>query len=102
MVHRPADSRLLVNLLAHEKEYAKQLLAILDASHLSLASLSAYAAASPPPMSQAILAIVGFLDSGDDALQRYAVSVNHWRQHLKGLKELEEEVGNIVRDREIL
>jgi len=102
MVHRPTDSRLLVNLLAHEKEYSKHLLVLLDSSHSSIASLSAYAAASPPPMSQLILAIVGSLVNADNALQRYAASVNDWRHHLKSLKDLEEEVGNIVRDREIL
>ena len=40
MVHRPADSRLLSNLLTHEKDYAKHLAILLDYSQASLASFS--------------------------------------------------------------
>jgi len=102
MVHRPADSRLLTNLLSHEKEYSKHLLTLLDYSRSSLASFSAYASASAPPASHAILAVAGSFAVADDALRRYAVSVDEWRNHLKSLKSLEDEVGNIMRDREIL
>jgi len=102
MVHRPADSRLLANLLANEKEHAKQLLTASTSSRASLASLSAYAAASPSTLAQVILAVAGALDSADNALQRYAASVHEWRQRLKTLRGLEDEVGNIIRDREIL
>ena len=102
MVHRPADSRLLANLVANEKDYAKQLFAVTTASRTSLASLSAYAAASPTSIAQVILAVASVLASADNAIQRYAASVNEWRQRLKTLKDLEDEVGNIIRDREIL
>jgi hypothetical protein len=102
MVHRPADSRLLTNLISCEKEYSKQFLALLDASHSSLASLSAYAASSPPPVSHLILAVAGSLAAADDALRRYAASVDEWRGHLTALKDLEDQVSNVMRDREIL
>lgn len=102
MVHRPSDSRLLANLLNHEKEYAKQLLGLLDSSHVSLASFSAYAAASAPPASNAIIAVAGTLSSADDALRRYAGVVDTWREQLKELKDMEDDVGVIMRDREIL
>jgi hypothetical protein len=102
MVHRPADSRLLTNLLTHEKDYSKHLLSLLDYSHASLASFEAYASASSPPSSHAILAVARFLAGADEALRRYAQSVEVWQDHLKDLKDLEEDVGNVMRDREIL
>lgn len=102
MVHRPADSRLLANLLSHEKDYWKYLVTLLESSNASLASFSAYAAASSPPASHAILAVAGSLAGADDALRHYASAVEQWREHLTALKTLEEEVGNIMRDREIL
>jgi len=102
MVHRPADSRLLTNLLQHEKEYSKQVTQLLDHSNASLASFAAYAAASPPPASQIILAVAGSLAAADEALKRYARGVDEWRESMKHLKDMEDEVGNIMRDREIL
>lgn len=102
MLHRPADSRLLANLLSHEKDYTKALNVQLDVGHASLASFSAYAAASPPPASRAIAAVAGALVGAQDALRSYALAVDEWCEQLRMLKELEDEVGNIVRDREIL
>lgn len=102
MVHRPTDSRLLANLLSQEKEYSKQLAAVLETSQASLSSFSAYASASAPPLSQVILAVAGALAGADDALQKYLEAVDEWRDQLRRLKGLESEVGNIMRDREIL
>jgi predicted secreted protein len=102
MVHRPTDSRLLANLLSQEKEYSKQLGTVLETSQASLSSFSAYASASAPPVSQVILAVAGALAGADEALQKYLEAVDEWRDQLKRLKDLELEVGNIVRDREIL
>ena len=102
MIHRPADSRLLANLLSQEKEYSKQLRTVLETSQVSLASFSAYASASAPPLSHVILSVAGALAGADEALQKYLEVVDQWRGRLRGLKELESEVGNIMRDREIL
>lgn len=102
MVHRPADSRLLTNLLQHEKDYSKQLLSLLDHSHASIASLAAYASASPPDASHIIIAVTASFAGADEALRRYAASVDEWRTYLASLKELEDDVGNTTRDREIL
>ncbi|KAJ7187148.1 hypothetical protein C8R46DRAFT_1059007 [Mycena filopes] len=102
MVHRPADSRLLTNLLTQEKEYAKHLATLLDHSNASLASVTAYASSSSPASAHLILAVAGSLSAADDALRHYAAAVDRWRDYLKGLKALEDEVGNIMRDREIL
>lgn len=102
MVHRPADSRLLANLLSHEKDYSKHLATLLEHSQLSLASFSAYASASSPPLAQAIITVAGALSGADDALRKYALSVESWQAQLNALKGLEDEVGNIMRDREIL
>ena len=102
MVHRPADSRLLTNLLNHEKDYSKHLSILLDYSQAALASFSAYAAASAPPTSQVIIAVAGALSGADDALRNYAAAVERWQEQLKALKTMEDDVGNIMRDREIL
>lgn len=102
MVHRPSDSRLLTNLLNHEKDYSKSLHSLLDHSNASLASFSAYASASSPPVSLALIAVAGSLAGADEALRRYTRSVEEWQIRLKELKDLEDEVGNIMRDREIL
>ncbi|KAK7039341.1 hypothetical protein R3P38DRAFT_2613630 [Favolaschia claudopus] len=102
MVHRPADSRLLANLLTQEKDYAKHLATLLDHSNASIASVTAYASASSPASAHLILAVANSLAAADDALRNYAVAVDRWRDYLKGLKALEDEVGNIMRDREIL
>ncbi|KAI0354480.1 hypothetical protein OH77DRAFT_1521747 [Trametes cingulata] len=102
MVHRPADSRLLANLLSHEKDYSKHLSTLLEYSHSSLASFSAFAAACAPPTSQVIIAVAGALAGADDALRNYAAAVERWQEQLKALKDMEDDVGNIMRDREIL
>lgn len=111
VVHRPPDSRLLTNLIAHEKEYTKHFVSLFPLSHAALASLSAYSAASPSenPYSsnsgspaQVLAAIVDVLAGADDALQRYLHVVEKWREQLVSLKELEDDIGSILRDREIL
>ena len=88
MVHRPSDSRLLVNLLTHEKDYAKQLAALLDHSQSCLASFAAYASASAPPTSQIIIQVAGALAGTDEALRKYAASLEYWHDQIKGLKGL--------------
>ncbi|KAF9449205.1 hypothetical protein P691DRAFT_574737 [Macrolepiota fuliginosa MF-IS2] len=102
MVHRLSDSRLLSNLISHEKDYSKHLQSLLSSSHASLASLSAFAAAATPSISRVILSISGDLSSADDALRRYKDAVDAWREQLKTLKDMEAEISNILRDREIL
>lgn len=102
MVHRPSDSRLLSNLISHEKDYSKHLQSLLDSSHASLASFSAFAAATTQPISRVILSIVGDFSGADDALRHYKDAVDAWREQLKTLKDMETEISNIVRDREIL
>lgn len=102
MVHRPSDSRLLVNLISHEKDYTKQLYALLERSQSSLASFSAYASASSPPTSQVVIEVAGAFAGADEGLRKYAASLEVWQEQLKSLKELEDEVGNVMRDREIL
>jgi len=103
MVHRPSDSRLLNSLLSNEKEYHKQLLVLLDNySQQSLGAFAAYASASPAHVARAVIAVAGSFAGADDALRRYAVSIETWQAELRTLKDLEEEVGNVMRDREIL
>ncbi|KAF5319482.1 hypothetical protein D9619_008759 [Psilocybe cf. subviscida] len=96
------DSRLLTNLIQQEKEYSKQVNHLLDSSCATLAALAAYAASSPPPVSHVIMELTGTLGASDAALKRYALGVDEWRETMRTLKDAEEEVGNIMRDREIL
>ncbi|KAG6812587.1 hypothetical protein H0H92_002056 [Tricholoma furcatifolium] len=98
MVHRPSDSRLLNNLLNHEKDYAKSVLGLVSPSN----ALGAYAAASAPPVSDVLLRVSTALASADEALKRYADRVEAYREQLKMIKQLEEDVATVVRDREIL
>ncbi|KAL5513458.1 hypothetical protein ACEPAH_3857 [Sanghuangporus vaninii] len=102
MPHRPADSRLLSNLLNHERDYVRALYTQLELGQASLASFSAYAAASPPPASRAIGSVATALVGAQDALKGYVLAVEEWCEQLKMLKDMEDEVGNIARDREIL
>lgn len=108
-VHRPPDSRLLSNLIIHEKEYTKHLSALFPISHAALASLSAFAAASPSAipsssvsLAQTISTIVDIFSGADDALQLYNQAVENWRDQLGHLMKLEEDISAILRDREIL
>ncbi|KAG0704466.1 hypothetical protein DFH29DRAFT_801697, partial [Suillus ampliporus] len=78
-------------------------------SHAALASLSAFAVASPfaIPSSSVFLAqtidtIVDILAGVDDALQLYNRAVENWRDQLGHLIKLEEDITAILRDREIL
>lgn len=96
-MHRPPDSRLLTSLLREEREYARQLAGLVGPT-----SLASYAAASSPPASHVILAVAGYLTTADDALRRYASAVDGCSDHLKALKDLEDEIADTVRDREIL
>lgn len=103
MVHRPSDLRLLNSLLSTEKEYHKHLLVLLDThSQQSLGAFAAYASASPAPVARALIAVAGSFAGADDALRRYSVSIETWHAELRALKDLEEEVKNVMRDREIL
>ncbi|KAG6893415.1 hypothetical protein C0992_010068, partial [Termitomyces sp. T32_za158] len=81
-MHRPADSRLLSNLVTHEKDYAKALKTLQSPSH----ALSAYAAACAPPLSNALLSAA--LGGAGEALAT--------------IKELKDDLSVVVRDREIL
>jgi hypothetical protein len=102
MVHRAADARLVGAVLSTESAYHKSLLGLLDASSTTLSSLSAYASASTTPVSRAVLAVTTDLRAADAAFGRYADAVESWRAGLEELKEVEEDVSSIVRDREIL
>ncbi|KAI5833120.1 hypothetical protein K523DRAFT_413571 [Schizophyllum commune Tattone D] len=102
MIHRSTDSRLLTSLISSEKDYCKSLEAALASGHASLASFSAYAAASPPHISTTILSVANVFIGAQDALKRYAYAVEEWKDLLTQLKGLEDDVANTIRDREIL
>lgn len=102
MVHRAQDSRLLAQVLKLDKEYSNTLNGLLASSHASLAALNAYASSCPPKHAQAMLGVVSALSGADEALKGYAVAVDSWRNDLKRVRRSEEEVANVLRDREIL
>lgn len=82
----------LFNLLADEQEFYKHLLILLDThAHNSLLSLSAYASVAPAPAARAIIAVAGCLAGADDAMRRYASSVEAWISEVRELKDLDQE-----------
>ncbi|KII84868.1 hypothetical protein PLICRDRAFT_701595 [Plicaturopsis crispa FD-325 SS-3] len=90
MSHRTSP-RLLSNLSQHEKAYTAHLLALPTPAAPFLA---AYAPTTAP--------IADALTRADEALRLWAASGEAWEDILKELKNKEEEVGNVLRDREIL
>ncbi|KDQ12630.1 hypothetical protein BOTBODRAFT_413835 [Botryobasidium botryosum FD-172 SS1] len=102
MVHRSNDTRLLTSLIKSERDYTTSLNSVLMHSYTSSASLKAYASASSPSMGNIIISIAGLFAAADDALKKYVASVEAWREELKEIKELEDELGVVLRDREIL
>ncbi|KAG6894662.1 hypothetical protein C0992_005202 [Termitomyces sp. T32_za158] len=97
-MHRPADSHLLSNLVMHKKDYAKSLKSLQSPSHV----LSVYVAACAPPLSNALLQVSAALGGADEALARYVDAVEECREHAARIKELEDDLSGVVRDREIL
>ncbi|KAH7102435.1 hypothetical protein BKA62DRAFT_656058 [Auriculariales sp. MPI-PUGE-AT-0066] len=101
-MHRPGDGQLLAQLIKHDKDYATALATLATASVASRDSLSAYASAAPSQVSAAISVLVGALVGADDALHGFREAFEEWRQHLGNLKELQDEVQVVLRDRQIL
>ena len=96
------DTRLLDGVVKSEKDYSAALVSLLSISDISLSSISAYASSTTPPVSTAMLAVAVALAGADEALRKYIASVDAWREDLKQIRRLEDEVGNVLRDREIL
>ncbi|KAJ4497350.1 hypothetical protein C8R41DRAFT_759917, partial [Lentinula lateritia] len=125
IVHRSTDSRLLAHLITNEKQYTSNLQGLLVRSKASVTSLEAYAASflppfsSPPPPfaltvstkatnfqdpfpnSQVILNLANMLRNADEAFRAYVGAVEEWVRPLGELKDLEDEVRGVLRDREI-
>ena len=49
-------------------------------SSTSLASFTAYAAASPPPGPHVTMSVAGSLAGTDEVLKRYSLGVDEWRE----------------------
>ncbi len=93
---------LLTNLLNKEKECSGSLATTTDLFQASINALQAYAAASAPPTSHLIVAVSNCIANADEAIRKYCVALESWRLKLQALKDLEDEVGNVMRDRELL
>ncbi|KAI0067093.1 hypothetical protein BV25DRAFT_1795880 [Artomyces pyxidatus] len=101
MVAAAFEPRILSNLIADEKEYHKHLLVLLDTyAHHSLSSLSAFASVSPASVSRSLIVVAGSLAGADDALRRYAGSVEAWETEMGAFKDAYDEVNAAVRERE--
>ncbi|KAG8707102.1 hypothetical protein FRC08_000691, partial [Ceratobasidium sp. 394] len=96
------DNRLLTNLIKCEKEHHSALLALLVRSHTSLAALSAYASTAAPPVAQALLGCIQAFAAADEGLRGYAAALEGWKEELKEVRRVEDEVKAVVRDKEIL
>ena len=103
MVHRAPDSRLLSSLSSHEQTYHKHLLQLVDVyAQSALNALAAYASAAPPGTARGIMGVAGSLAGADEELRKYAGAVDEWRMKLEEIREAEEDVARVVRDRDIL
>ncbi|KAG8713020.1 hypothetical protein FRC09_019213 [Ceratobasidium sp. 395] len=96
------DNRLLTNLIKCEKEHHSALLALLVRSHTSLAALSAYASTAAPPVAQALLGCIQAFAAADEGLRGYAAALEGWKEELKEVRRVEDEVKAVVRDKDIL
>ncbi|KAG9105317.1 hypothetical protein FRC07_009394 [Ceratobasidium sp. 392] len=101
------DNRLLTNLIKCEKEHHSALLALLVRSHTSLAALSAYASTAAPAVAHALLGdtwegCIQAFAAADEGLRGYAAALEGWKEELKEVKRVEDEVKSVVRDKEIL
>ncbi|KAF8693806.1 hypothetical protein RHS03_08358, partial [Rhizoctonia solani] len=97
-----ADNRLLTNLIKCEKEHHSALLALLVRSHTSLAALSAYASTASPPVAQALRGCIQAFAAADEGLRGYAVALEGWKEELKEVKRVEDELKAVVKDKDIL
>ncbi|KAJ4492606.1 hypothetical protein C8J55DRAFT_401959, partial [Lentinula edodes] len=97
------DSRLLARLITNEKQYTSNLQGLLVRSNASVTSLEAYATHKfPRPIPKlAILNLANTLRNADEAFRAYVGAVEEWVRLLGELKDLEDEVGGVRRDREI-
>lgn len=102
MVQQAPQTRLLTNLLKSTKDYTTSLQSHLLISHTATSGIQAYASASSPATASAILGVAEAFQGADDAIARYCIEVDHWRARLKEVKRAEEDVANILRDRDIL
>ncbi|CAE6356323.1 unnamed protein product [Rhizoctonia solani] len=97
-----ADNRLLTNLIKCEKEHHSALLALLVRSHTSLAALSAYASTASPPVAQALRGCIQAFATADEGLRGYAAALEGWKEELKEVKRVEDELKSVVKDKDIL
>ncbi|KAG2336279.1 hypothetical protein BDR05DRAFT_1005998 [Suillus weaverae] len=111
IVHRSGLQHFLIveHDLHTKREYTKHLSALFPISHATLASLSAFVAASPSAISsssvslaQTINTIVDIFSGADDAFQLYNQAVESWHDQLSQLIKLEEDIAAILCDKEIL
>ncbi|KZO97415.1 hypothetical protein CALVIDRAFT_536426 [Calocera viscosa TUFC12733] len=99
----PAPSeRLLAALLKADTSTTTALSSFLTASHTSHAALSAYASVHQPPLGDVLRAIEASLRGVHEAVRTYVGAMELWTGELGELKEREEEVGQVRRDRDIL
>lgn len=75
---------------------------LVAASAASRAGLSAYSAGSPSHIAGSIAALSAALAGADDALHGYREAFEEWQHQLSRLKELQDEVQVVLRDRQIL
>lgn len=101
-----ASPRLLANLLTHEKEYAKALATLVDAGGAAGTALILYqpwlnhhGGGSEDGHGRSVLQSLALADVG---LRTYAAAFESYVEGLKELRDLEDSVRNLIRDREIL
>ncbi|KZT60552.1 hypothetical protein CALCODRAFT_492341 [Calocera cornea HHB12733] len=101
MAPSPSE-RLLVALLKADTSATASLSSFLAASHTSHAALSAYASAHQAPLGDVLRAVEASLRGVHEAVRSYVGAMEMWTGELAEVKDREEEVGQVRRDRDIL
>ncbi|EJT98261.1 hypothetical protein DACRYDRAFT_118968 [Dacryopinax primogenitus] len=101
MAPSPSE-RLLASLIKADTTATNSLSAFLASSHASHAALSAYASVHQPPLGDVLRQVEASLRGVHEAVRAYVGAMEMWTTELGEVKEREEEVGQVRRDRDIL
>ncbi|KIY71618.1 hypothetical protein CYLTODRAFT_390021 [Cylindrobasidium torrendii FP15055 ss-10] len=109
MTSSGASPRLLANLLSHEKEYGKALAGVIDAGGAACTALVLCQPWLNQPIQQHTgsedhqpRSVIQCLALADAGIRTYSAAFNTYMDGLKQLRDLEDSVKNLIRDREIL
>lgn len=104
MHHRPPDTRLLTSLVTSTSAFRESLYTLNQTHSSYISGLTAYASSSAPPVSTLLLSVSNSISRciEEGFATKLDLALEAWVNALNNLKDTEEEVGRMGRDREIL